>query len=880
MYGMWWKDEDSFEDYMPSPPQRWPFKKKVANKNKSRTAGSTTQLFARKKRGSARAGASSAGQSRTTIAVLPRTATATATLRDNNDDDDTHDGEVLFGSIRGQVVGLQYYTGVVNNNEMVSLERQPQNQYDRNAVKVSNVLGAQVGHLKKELACPLAFIMDQRLARVEGVVPFGAQNTYSMPVDLIFWGQAERRADTIAKLKQFGYFMLEGMTEPGDAGRRGMSSSQPKRIFLNPSDMKSEVDKLFEGLDEADKTSEANACEAVHTALFSHQRQALSWMMMMENSQRLPPFWEERPGPLYYNTITVSTTRTRPKSVCGGILADDMGLGKTLTIISLILTNFQSDGLPLITPVTGYIRPSKKAKLKRLESYREKIDKKLLLSQVTDLPTCPAVSLDMDRALSLCRASDRQDVNVMSFKDTTAQPSKKKSDRVQKVSTGASFTISSVSEQSAVTTKSFASNFLSNALDKASKVKLSGSSDKDSSTSVDNVTSSSDKTSPDISSVPAITEAVTDEQIPSCSNECIEVVSDDLNTAVHIDLINEVVSLPDVPAKDQLECDGNKNEFISVSVEKTVNEFLSNVKASKRGRKAKQFVTAADASFNVVGRPRRTIKKPAMYRDDSEREVEEAEEKTVVPAKKTKTKRGQQDELTSAAKESCDVTNETTQSNISNNLSTDPVIFETITTFGQEKHLPPHKSKLTGHLESASKAGLASQTSRVDQMVSVEDAVPDVGEDCVVTSSCIVTQTLMDTVTRQCDTVEDDDLPDIVPVNKLSTMRVAAFATGKGRGHGRKQASNKSRSSSGMKTTDCFIVTEDKPSTCTGRLQHPVSNNDIEVEGEFDLPDLSLLDMPDIGSSKTKFGKSTGRTKGKGPRATLIICPLSTLETG
>lgn len=50
----------------------------------------------------------------------------------------------------------------------MSLVRQPQNPYDRNAVMVANVYGSQVGHIKKELAAPMAYIMDNKLARVEG----------------------------------------------------------------------------------------------------------------------------------------------------------------------------------------------------------------------------------------------------------------------------------------------------------------------------------------------------------------------------------------------------------------------------------------------------------------------------------------------------------------------------------------------------------------------------------------------------------------------------------------------------------------------------------------------------------------------------------------
>lgn len=50
----------------------------------------------------------------------------------------------------------------------MSLVREPQNPYDRNAVMVANVYGRQVGHIKKELAAPMAYIMDNNLARVEG----------------------------------------------------------------------------------------------------------------------------------------------------------------------------------------------------------------------------------------------------------------------------------------------------------------------------------------------------------------------------------------------------------------------------------------------------------------------------------------------------------------------------------------------------------------------------------------------------------------------------------------------------------------------------------------------------------------------------------------
>lgn len=50
---------------------------------------------------------------------------------------------------------------------MVALEREPHNKYDRNAIKVVNVVRQQVGHIKRELASALAPIMDSGWVRLE-----------------------------------------------------------------------------------------------------------------------------------------------------------------------------------------------------------------------------------------------------------------------------------------------------------------------------------------------------------------------------------------------------------------------------------------------------------------------------------------------------------------------------------------------------------------------------------------------------------------------------------------------------------------------------------------------------------------------------------------
>ncbi|XP_034531101.1 helicase-like transcription factor [Notolabrus celidotus] len=261
------------------------------------------------------------------------------------------DGSVLFGNLQGTVVGLRYYTGVVNKGEMVGLVREPQNQYDRNAVMVANTYGNQVGHIKKELASAMAHVMDNNLAKVEGVVHSGSKNSFTMPLMLSFWGREENKNAVTEYLTRRGFKLNTSGKATGANSKsynseaaRALASKKGLTIALTAEELKNAFDNLFEGLVES-KDGEKEAAKSVGTPLLPHQKQALSWMCARENKSALPPFWEKR-GELYYNSLTCFSAKEIPERVRGGILADDMGLGKTLTTIALILTNFHG-GKPL-----------------------------------------------------------------------------------------------------------------------------------------------------------------------------------------------------------------------------------------------------------------------------------------------------------------------------------------------------------------------------------------------------------------------------------------------------------------------------------------------------------------------------------------------------
>lgn len=53
-------------------------------------------------------------------------------------------------------MGVRFYSGQATPGEYVAIKRERQNQYDSNAIRVDNVMGAQIGHLPRPLAAKLA----------------------------------------------------------------------------------------------------------------------------------------------------------------------------------------------------------------------------------------------------------------------------------------------------------------------------------------------------------------------------------------------------------------------------------------------------------------------------------------------------------------------------------------------------------------------------------------------------------------------------------------------------------------------------------------------------------------------------------------------------
>lgn len=101
----------------------------------------------------------------------------------------------LICTVSSEVVGVQYYKGLVDVGEQVRFVREPTNRYDRNAIVVQNIGRMQVGHIRRQIAANLAPLMDSSLITLEGTMNQGNMHkfNYSLSVTLKVYGAADKR---------------------------------------------------------------------------------------------------------------------------------------------------------------------------------------------------------------------------------------------------------------------------------------------------------------------------------------------------------------------------------------------------------------------------------------------------------------------------------------------------------------------------------------------------------------------------------------------------------------------------------------------------------------------------------------------------------------
>lgn len=112
-------------------------------------------------------------------------------------------GFILHGRLHTRIVGVRYYTGYATTGEMVLLRREPSNPYDRNAIRVDNVQGAQIGHIPRDVASRLAKYIDEHSLLIEAQIT-GELGAYDCPIELKLYGtnDAAMLPNLMARMKR------------------------------------------------------------------------------------------------------------------------------------------------------------------------------------------------------------------------------------------------------------------------------------------------------------------------------------------------------------------------------------------------------------------------------------------------------------------------------------------------------------------------------------------------------------------------------------------------------------------------------------------------------------------------------------------------------
>ncbi|KAJ4344512.1 uncharacterized protein N0V89_012255 [Didymosphaeria variabile] len=310
---------------------------------------------------------------------------------------------VLYGVISTKIVGVRFYSGHATLGEIAIPRREPNNQYDRNAIQVLNVNREQIGHIPRTQAAKLAPFMDRHSLIIEATIS-GRKEYYECPLMLRIYGpsdpntrqmlidnmrsaglptsswkdvtqlqkketqrQKERQkiaAQAAKRAKKQGGAVVVigggqqyggGLAEYAAGSSQGVEPGPTLEDIIggserfNPRNAEQFVEEF--GIKESDLAAMPKAAQpkALSTELHDFQLQGLHWLLEKE-SPKLPAEGTKDVVQLWqphstirgaFTNLATNFSVTKPVLASGGILADDMGLGKTIQIISLIMADRQ-----------------------------------------------------------------------------------------------------------------------------------------------------------------------------------------------------------------------------------------------------------------------------------------------------------------------------------------------------------------------------------------------------------------------------------------------------------------------------------------------------------------------------------------------------------
>ena len=314
-------------------------------------------------------------------------------LTQDADNEDVSSSYELYGIFNTRVVGIRFYRGHATTGEHVVARREPNNQYDSNAIRVENVMGTQIGHLSRVCAAKLAPFMDSSRLLVEGTLT-GPKGVYDCPIGLKLFGTTNPAEAEVLKQEMVAQNLPVREYLRAEAERRQLQREQEKRLraalkgarrsrhgkgprqrfelsegiyanlstpgitaptetleqvmevahSYNPREVQDVVNKFAAGENVLSRMPKADQPTGFRTQLLPYQLQGLRWMLDQESpklpspgSDEVVQLWKHQSAG-YQNIATNFLSDQAPKLAKGGILADDMGLGKTIQILSLIMS--------------------------------------------------------------------------------------------------------------------------------------------------------------------------------------------------------------------------------------------------------------------------------------------------------------------------------------------------------------------------------------------------------------------------------------------------------------------------------------------------------------------------------------------------------------
>jgi SWI/SNF-related matrix-associated actin-dependent regulator of chromatin subfamily A3 len=219
------------------------------------------------------------------------------------------------------------------------LRREPNNPYDRNAVRVDSLRGEKVGHIKREQAALIAKLMDNVSLRLqlEAIIPRSG-TPYTLPVKLEFYAVCPATATSqftqvlASKLKgafrrQYNFQLAPGTTAADDTDT---ASANPvvQNKTLNWQTQAQELDEMFDKqtAEQLQNLPEMEMPFQFHNVtLFEYQEKGILWLVHQEASTRTVPFYRkvvEKGKTAWLCEITQSSQPQPPLPIRGGILAD------------------------------------------------------------------------------------------------------------------------------------------------------------------------------------------------------------------------------------------------------------------------------------------------------------------------------------------------------------------------------------------------------------------------------------------------------------------------------------------------------------------------------------------------------------------------------